>query len=319
MNVLITSASRKVWLVRAFQRAVEAEGGGTVVAVDASPYSPALHVADKGYLVPRGLGQDFFERILEIAALHQVGLIVPTRDEELPVFARRRSIFSEAGVHVMTADEPSIEVCQDKRAFVEYCLEHGFHVPRVLDSPFQNVRFPVFVRAPVGKAGRSAFRAASLEELQYFLQSVPDPIVQEYVDAAEYTVDVFADANGRVLSAVPRLRMTIFGGESFVGKTVNHPDIVRETTRLVESLGLVGFATVQCFWHEDKAKFIEINPRIGGGANLSIAAGADTPRMALQIAAGKPVAQGAFKDGLVMLRHTEDVFLDEDDLHVFHR
>ena len=39
MNVLITSASRKVWLVRAFQRAVEAEGGGLVIAVDASPYS----------------------------------------------------------------------------------------------------------------------------------------------------------------------------------------------------------------------------------------------------------------------------------------
>src|SRR5690606_13300842 len=126
----------------------------------------------------------------------------------------------------------------------------------------------------------------------------------------------------QVVSAVPRLRMTVFGGESFVGKTVDHPEIVRETTRRVERPELVGLATVQCFWHEEKVKFIEVNPRIGGGANLSIAAGADSPRMALQAAAGQSVAHAPadIRYGLVMLRHTEDIFLDEDEMHVvFHR
>jgi len=317
MNVLITSASRKVWLVRAFQRAAEAEGGGIVVAVDASPYSPALLAADKAHLVPHGLGEDFFERIMEIAASHGVGLIVPTRDEELPAFARRKSMFSDAGVHVMAAGERAIGICQDKRAFSEWCIERGFQVPAIVDPSSPHLSFPAFVRNRVGKAGRAAFRADGREELECLLRSLPDPIVQEYVDADEYTVDVFADFDGRVLSATPRLRISTFGGESFVGKTVEHPQIMQEAARLVESLGLVGFATVQCFWHEQAVKFIELNPRIGGGAHLSIAAGADTPRMALRAAAGKPAPPSAdgFQEGLVMLRHTEDVFIAEDDLH----
>ena len=128
----------------------------------------------------------------------------------------------------MAADDLPIRICQDERAFVEYCLEQGFHVPRVLDLPLKDECYPVFVREPVGKAGRSAFRADSPEELQYILRSLHDPIVQEYVDAPEYTVDVFTDFDGQVVSAVPRLRMTVFGGESFVGKTVDHPEIVRD-------------------------------------------------------------------------------------------
>ena len=44
--------------------------------------------------------------------------------------------------------------------------------------------------------------------------------------------------------------------------------------------------------------------------------------MALQAAAGQPVARAPadIRHGLVMLRHTEDIFLDEDEMHVvFHR
>ncbi len=316
MNVLITSASRKVWLVQAFRRAAALEGGGLVVAADASPYAPALHAADRACRVPWGLGERFFNAVLDIARDHEIGLIVPTRDEELPAFARQRAMFEAAGVRVMTADEEPIRICQDKGAFAEYCLAHGFHVPRVLQAPFEAVRFPVFVRPRVGKGSRSAFRVSSMEELRFLLRWLPDPIVQEHISADEYTVDVFVEPGGRVVSAVPRLRMAVFGGESFVGKTVRHAEVMQETIRLVESLGLVGFVTVQCFWDEGRVKFIEVNPRIGGGANLSIAAGADTPRMAWRAVAGKPVhpAVGQFKEGLVMLRHTEDLFLDEDEL-----
>lgn len=316
MNVLITSASRKVWLVQAFRRAVAQEGGGLVVAAEASPYAPALYAADRACRVPWGLSEPFFNAVLDIARRHEIGLIIPTRDEELPAFAQKRTMFEAVGVRVMTADQSVIRVCQDKGAFVDYCLAHGFSVPRLLEPPFQAVRYPVFVRSRITKGSRDAFRVSSVEELQFLLQWLRDPIVQECIDADEYTVDVFADLGGRVVSAVPRLRMGVFGGESFVGKTVRHPGVIHETIRLVESLGLVGFATVQCFWHEETVKFIEVNPRIGGGANLSIAAGADTPRLALQAAAGKPIvpAIGQFKAGLVMLRHTEDRFVDEDDL-----
>lgn len=322
MNVLVTSASRKVWLVRAFQQALAEEGGGSVIAVDASPYSAALYVADKAYSVPHGLGEDFLQRVLEIGRAENVKLIVPTRDEELWVFAEAKSLFADAGITIMVADKSVVELCQDKRVFIDHCLRNGLSVPAVLEPPAGEIAFPVFVRARFGKASRAAHRVDSPDELQYLFSKLNDPIVQEYIEAPEYTVDLFSDFAGRVKSVVPRLRMSTFGGESFIGKTVKHPEVVRETIRLAKTFGLVGFNTVQCFWHEDSVKFIEVNPRLGGGANLSFEAGADTPRMALQMMAGKEIVYSpeAYKDGYVMLRYTEDVFVGEDDLDaVFHR
>lgn len=114
-----------------------------VIAVDASPYSPALRVADKAYLVPKGLGDDFFGRVFELAVAHRVGLIVPTRDEELSAFTRRRKMFLDAGIRVLVADEHSRGLCQDKRVFVDYCIEHGFDVPQLLDELGSEWRWPV--------------------------------------------------------------------------------------------------------------------------------------------------------------------------------
>jgi carbamoyl-phosphate synthase large subunit len=59
---------------------------------------------------------------------------------------------------------------------------------------------------------------------------------------------------------------------------------------------------------------IEINPRFGGGYPLSHAAGADFPRWLLEEALGLPssAAAGAWRDGLVMLRYDDAVFVDRD-------
>ena len=53
LNVLITSASRKVSLVKSFQRALKDEGlGGVVVAADSSPDSASMKFADICAIVP---------------------------------------------------------------------------------------------------------------------------------------------------------------------------------------------------------------------------------------------------------------------------
>ena len=66
MNILITSASRKVALVKAFQLALSKESEGKVIAADASPESAALYFTDKYYITPQGLGTDFKEYIYHI-------------------------------------------------------------------------------------------------------------------------------------------------------------------------------------------------------------------------------------------------------------
>ncbi|MBF0458390.1 MAG: ATP-grasp domain-containing protein [Nitrospirae bacterium] len=319
MNILITSASKKVTLVKCFKEAVKKEcsGGGRVYAADVNPLSAALYAADGHFLVPPDNDPRFIATLIKLCKANKIKLIVPTRDEELPVFAAAKERFCSIGTTVMAAPPETIAICQDKRLFVNYCLFQGIGIPRCYDiSPegvaLDRISYPAFLKPRFGKGSAGTVRVDNEDALKYLLKCEPDAIVQEYVRADEYTIDVFADFTRQVISVVPRLRAGVFGGESFIGKTVNNPLLTAAAVRLSEMLGLVGHNTVQCFLDDGNVKFIEVNPRYGGGASLGIAAGADTPSFLIKLLKGEklnPVI-GQFKDGLYMLRYTDDMYLD---------
>lgn len=87
---------------------------------------------------------------------------------------------------------------------------------------------------------------------------------------------------------------------------------------LVAALGeCVGVVTLQCFLTVDgRVRFIEINPRFGGGVPLAIRAGADFPRWLIEEHLGRQpdIAPEAWQDGLVMLRYDEAVFRSVEDV-----
>lgn len=314
MNVLITSASRKVSLVRAFQRALAEAGGGKVIAVDSSPHAAALYLADAGQVVPEMGKTGFVEYLSRLCERERIALLVPTRDEELPLYSSNRSIFERAGTRVLVPDPETVTLCQDKKRFLEHCVRHAFPVPKThasLESLAEG-DFPVFVKPRHGKGSARTARVDSAQELEAALRVAPEPIVQELVLAPEYTIDLFADFRGEVISVVPRERVSVFGGESFVGRTRKDARLVEEGMRLARSLRLTGHNTLQCFLRDDRVLWIEVNPRYGGGASLGFAAGAPTPLFLVRLLQGKTVEPriGGFEDDYVMMRYTEDLFLD---------
>lgn len=318
MNILITSASRKVSLIRAFQQALAQEGGGKVIAVDASPLAPSLYLADEHYLVPPSHKPEFLAIMLRLCAQLNIKLLIPTRDEELPFFAEHKEKFADVGTFVMVSDPTIVRICQDKKLFIKFCQENGFATPKSYQSVdlAVSIEFPLFVKPQHGKGGRQAIRVNSKEELELILKQIPDAIFQEFVRAPEYTIDLFADFSGRVISVVPRERIHIFGGESFVSKTSKNPALIQEAIQLATKLGLIGHNTIQCFLDDNIVKFMEVNPRFGGAAHLGFAAGAPTPLFLVKLLKGETLEPriGEFKDNYVMLRYTEDLFLDAESL-----
>ena len=76
-----------------------------------------------------------------------------------------------------------------------------------------------------------------------------------------------------------------------------------------------GVFCCQCRWTPDEPmRFFEINPRFGGGAPLSIKAGANFPLWILRLWLGqKPrIRQTGWRDGLTMLRYDEAVWKCEE-------
>ncbi|HLP06840.1 MAG TPA: ATP-grasp domain-containing protein [Opitutaceae bacterium] len=309
MNIAILSASRKVWLVQSFQRALAVVGGGRVWALDCDHHAAALQAADAAEIAPRSDAPEFLDWLVLWCRRERISLVVPTRDGELPLLAAAAERFLRAGVRVAVSPTEAVALCLDKRRFVDFCRAHGFDTPVEFAGP-ATAGFPAFVKPRRGQAGFGAERIDSAEALEKRGFDPEREILQEFVDAAEYTVDVFVDWDGRLISAVPRERVRVAEGESVVGRTVRDALLTDAAGRLALALGLRGHATVQAFRRAEQVLFIEVNPRFGGGAALGFAAGCPTPEWLVRLARGERIEPhfGQYEVGLWMFRHTADLF-----------
>lgn len=313
MNVLITSASRKVWLIQAFREALE--GRGQVIAADITLQAAAMHLADQRIVVPRSDDPGFINSMLTICSERDVGLLVPTRDDELPVFAEAAPRFNEIDVRVHVPDPAALDICVDKTRFHAFCVEQGHPVAERIVHPTE-AHLPLFVRPRRGKGSVGSFRVDDAVRLRQVLDRSEDVILNRLIDAPEFTIDVFLTRDGRPVSSVPRERVQVVSGESYIGRTVDDDRLQESAAELCADLRLTGHNTVQAFRWQGGLAFIEVNPRLGGGAALGFAAGAPTPRWLVQEVFDEPLhpEPGTYVPDLVMLRYTQDVFVPGDQL-----
>ncbi|MDQ7823223.1 MAG: ATP-grasp domain-containing protein [Candidatus Eremiobacteraeota bacterium] len=316
MNVLISSAGRRVALVRAFIESLERlREEGSVIAIDISSTSPALYAAHRGYIVPRVNDSGFAAALFRIIESEQIGLIVPTIDPELPVYAKlRMEIELSLGARVAISPPEAVNTCIDKYRFYQSLSSKKIPTPRTVlgrDAEREELAFPVFVKPRYGFASVNTFTIEDREELRFITQKYPDLIVQEHLGGREFTIDVLSDFKGRVVSIVPRERLEVRAGEVTRSRTEKSPVIIEEAMRLAAHLGTTGPATMQCLMHEGVPWFFEVNPRVGGGLPASIAAGADTPGMLIRMARGEEVVAeiGNFTPDHYMLRYDDALFM----------
>ncbi|MEX0666258.1 MAG: ATP-grasp domain-containing protein [Acidimicrobiia bacterium] len=322
-NVLLSSAGRRVALLRAFRASLrELSSDGMVIAADASPLSAAFHAADRAVVVPRCISEEFVPALLEVCRLHDVRLIVPTIDTELAVLAAHRGTFADAGVIVAISDPETVDVGADKLRTNEWLVANGFPTvrqarPDAVLGRGDGWRYPLVVKPRRGSASIGVTTVGSADELD--LVADADVVVEEVARGHEYTVDVFADRSGRARCAVPRRRLEVRSGEVSKGVTVRCPLLQQLACRVVEALpGAYGALNVQVFLDADEKqpRIIEINPRFGGGFPLSWEAGAPFPRWLLEDGAGLSPSAVAdeWRDGVVMLRYDDAIFVDASDV-----
>jgi carbamoyl-phosphate synthase large subunit len=316
-NLLFTSAGRRVALMRHFSRALrQLSLHGAICAADASDQSPAYHIADRAYCVPRVGTAGYIPRLLEICAQEHIRVVIPLIDTELMVLAENRQRFTEIGTQVMISDPNVIAISMHKTETSAFFQRNRINTPHMY-SPEEielgRYELPLLVKPDDGSASMMVFKAETDEQLTFFRRYVPRAIVQEFVDGHEYTLDVFVDLQGRVRCVVPRLRIEVRAGEVSKGLIVKDTRIMEIGRKVGERLrGARGCITLQCIVdRQGVIQMIEINPRFGGGAPLSIEAGADMPAWVVQMAMGREIGdvEQAYRDGLMMLRYDDAVFV----------
>jgi len=319
-NVLLTAGSRRVPLVQAFRTALRSLGlPGSVIVTDVNPLSPAIHVADRSYRVPMATDAEYLPEMLALCEVEKIRLVVPTIDDELPLFGAAREQFLALGTVVGCSSEETALICNDK---VETCVRlRAAGVPAAatyLPSELPKTAAPpLFVKPRAGRGAVGAFAIRSQRDLDFFLSYVPDPIVQEYLEGPEFTIDVMCDATGSPVSIVPRERVVIRAGVIDRGRTVNDPRLIALAVQACQAIPFFGAVNIQCRMQGEQPVIFEINPRFSGGIPLTIQAGADFPKMLIKMALGRqvPAAIGEFKDDLWMTSFESAFFLEGSDLY----
>ena len=118
INLLITSISRKIWLIEAFKQALKKAGlKGRIISVDVDPLSAGRYISDAYYSVPSSSDKNFIPSIIKICKKEGIKLIIPTRDGELSIFSRNIDKFEKENIRVMISKPEIIEMCRDKYSF----------------------------------------------------------------------------------------------------------------------------------------------------------------------------------------------------------
>src|SRR5262249_55209068 len=149
LNVLLTAGSRRVPLLRAFQRAVRSLApGASVVVTDVNALSPSVYVADRADEVPPSPDPGFLPAIQSLREREGIRLIGRTMDDELALFANAIDRFAAIGVRVAVSPSTTTALCDDKYATCRLLSDRGIaaaasFLPETMPA---SPAFPLFIK-----------------------------------------------------------------------------------------------------------------------------------------------------------------------------
>ncbi len=319
-NILFSCVGRRVSLLESFRKAAkELKIQSQLIGTDITNLSPALQLCDQKFIVQPINHPGYIKQLLAIVENNKVKLLIPTIDTELKLLAENKKKFAALGCHVLVSSEEVIDICMDKKETYRFLIKHGFESPVTMTAGAalskSNLKWPYLLKPWDGSAGKNIHLVKNLDELKFFARKTKNAICQEYIEGDEYTCDVYVDFEKIVRCVVPRKRLEVRAGEVSKSQIVKNPDIMNQAAKLAEVLTAgPGVITIQLFLTKNnKLIFTEINPRFGGGAPLSIKAGANFPKWILQelLKQEPEIKFDNFKDGLTMLRYDSEVWIEK--------
>ena len=314
MRILFTGVGRRIELLQAFRNAALVLNKDLkIYGADMAGTAPALAYCDFTRKVVTMKDPGYIEGLLSICADDQIDLIIPTIDTDLLILSENKDKFERIGTKVMISEPDKIRICRDKNNTSRFFVDCGFHTPvPVNDRKEYKSGYPAFIKPKDGSSSIKAFKVENEEELEVYSAQIEDYIVQPFVSGHEYTIDIFCDWDGKPISIVPRERLQVRAGEVLKTRIDLDPVMIEECEKLCAAFRPCGPMAVQLIRDADGIDwFIEINPRFGGGAPLSMKAGARSAETILKILDGEEPGEYQVADGAIYSRFDQSVCIDE--------
>ncbi|TFE01710.1 ATP-grasp domain-containing protein [Jeotgalibacillus salarius] len=301
MNILLTSAGRRGYLVSYFKEVLA--GSGEVHVTNSEKNAPSFHYADQTAVSPLIHDPDYISFLLNYCREHQIHAIIPLFDIDLPVLASQKKLFEQSGVQVVVSDPETIFRCNDKWETFLFLKKIGVRTPRTLLSIEETLeeihlgtmKFPVIIKPRFGMGSIGIYEAENEEELSVFFNKIKKDIqksylkfesgqdssraiiIQEKMNGDEYGLDVMNDLDGNYQNTVVKKKYAMRSGETDCAEIVNSSELKELGRWISDHMRHIGNLDVDVFSDGQSAYVLEMNARFGGGYPFTHISGVNLP------------------------------------------
>ena len=318
-NILITSAGRRVSLIKAFKEASKKlKTNSKIFITDLNLIrSPSSYFADDSFKIGFFNDPNYINDLLKICLKNRISFIVPTLDSELILLTNSKSLFSDNGINIIISDLRLIKILRNKITTNTFFNSFNIKTPIIFNK--DNMKFPVFLKPLNGSNSKGIYKAENIKEIKPSDLESNNMMILENIDNTiydEYTIDLYYDKKSSLKCVVPRIRLKVVGGESNQGITKKNEvlDFVKDKFSFIG--GAIGCLTLQLFSNKLNPLDIigiEINPRFGGGYPFSLNAGANFPEFIIReyILNEQIEYFDKWKDNCLNIRYENEIIIND--------
>lgn len=316
MNILITSAGRRVKIVRYFQNEIK-EVSGSVITTDLDPNAPALFYSDYAYVVPNIRSETYIDELMAICKKHKVSAVISLIDPELSILAEQKHFFAEEGISVITSSLRMIELSFDKLRTHHFLRENQLPSVPTFQSKEEiieqlsrgNYNFPFIAKPRTGSASIGLTIIEDLNTLHLVGDQHEDLIFQPHYKEKEYGVDAYIDLeSGKLVNIFIKEKLRMRSGETDKSISVHNVQIEKMICNLLLQSDFRGPLDIDVFEYKGAYYISEINPRFGGGYPHAYECGVNFPKYLmnnLQRICNEEYEGFTYEAGKVMMKHDD--------------
>ncbi len=314
MNILLTSAGRRTYLVNYFKNALNGDG---LVYASNNSVTYTLLQADRYVVTPNIYDASYIDFLVDFCKKENISVIIPLLDIDLLVLARNRKRFIESGIQLIVSDEKVTEICNDKWETYKFLKNAGFKQISTFLSihdvkealALGEISFPLILKPRWGMGSIGVYQIENKDELMVLYEKLKHDIfktylcfesianqdacvvIQEKIQGKEYGLDVLNDLNGRYVATIAKRKLAMRAGETDIAEIIDNSSFYELGEKLSKELKHIGNLDVDCFLTDDgDICIVELNCRFGGQYPFSHNAGVDFPKQIVEWLNGNPTS-----------------------------
>lgn len=311
MNILITSAGRRGYIVEYFKKALKEKG--EVHVGNSSPFSTAFAYADRTVITPLIYSEEYIPFLLSYCKKYSITVLISLFDIDIMILAQNKKRFKEEGIHVIVSDSEVIRRCNDKWETYCFCRRQNIDTPATYidlikandELKVGNLQFPVIIKPRWGMGSLQIYSAYNCEELELLYKKCKRDIrktylkyesnvdiensvlIQQQLVGQEYGIDIINDLQGKFQRAIAKKKYGLRAGETDCAEIIRNDEMDKFSKHLASIMGHIGNLDVDAFIFNGKIYLLEMNARFGGGYPFSHLAGIDLPSAIIKWVSGE--------------------------------